>query len=115
MRHRDSKLNILTLDYDAVQNTTDPVMELNPASDRVVKGILEQAYGVLSAQDSARIIPFAQGFPQMAVLLADARLAEDPQWSSLQDDELLKRLLWGHCAPQKFSASHAASASGRYS
>jgi hypothetical protein len=100
-RHRDSKLNILTLDYYPVENTTDPVMELNPASDSVVKGILEQAYGVLSAQDSARIIPFAQGFPQMAVLLADARLAEDPQWSSLQDDELLKRLLWGHGSPDQ--------------
>jgi hypothetical protein len=44
--------------------------------------------------DLDRIVNFAQGFPQMAVLLAEARLNEDPKIGQLTNDDLANKLLW---------------------
>ncbi len=56
--------------------------------------MLEPVYGK-QIPDLDRIVSFAQGFPQMAVLLADARLEREPDMGRLTDDELARKMLWG--------------------
>ncbi|WP_219834813.1 hypothetical protein [Paenibacillus sp. R14(2021)] len=95
VEHTNSKLSLLTLDFNPDKHDTCPYIEIDPVSDSVIKGILEQAYQGLPKPDIDRIADFAQGFPQMAVLLAEARINFSSQLGSLQNDEILKKLLWG--------------------
>lgn len=94
VRREGSQVSLLTLDYnfDSIaaptvcfrleQMTNDELFEL---LSPVYKNVLP---------DLKRIVDFAQGFPQMAVLLAEARLNEDPRIGSLTEDELASKLLW---------------------
>ncbi|CAM4342161.1 hypothetical protein L1N85_21840 [Paenibacillus alkaliterrae] len=95
VQHTNSKLSLLTLDFNPDKQDNCPYIELEPVSDAVIKGILEQAYHGLPKPDIDRITDFAQGFPQMAVLLAEARINFSSQLGSLQDDEIIRKLLWG--------------------
>jgi len=95
VEHCESQLNLLTLDYDVRRDQRHPLIELAPTSNEVIKKILEQAYPSLPRSDLERIAGFAQGFPQMAALLAEARLADAKSIASLNDDDLVDRLLWG--------------------
>src|SRR5690606_24247326 len=63
------------------------------ANDRI-KEMLEPVYGK-RISDLDRIVSFAQGFPQMAYLLARARLDQSRDMGSLTDDELITKMLWG--------------------
>lgn len=95
INHQDSKLSLLTLDYNPEQTTSGnyPLIRLEPVSDSLIKDILIQAYPSLNDSDIGRIVEFAQGFPQMAVLLANARLQQAENLSNLTDNVLLERLL----------------------
>lgn len=110
VEHADSKLSLLTLDFETGKPSgSHPLIELAPASEDVIRGMLKQAYPGLRDPDISRIVDFAQGFPKMATLLAEARLAEEPTIGSLSDDVLLKRLLWGR-APSNADAYKVISA-----
>jgi hypothetical protein len=94
--HEDSKLNLLTLDFiQEQQGQNCRYIQLEGASETVIKGVLKDAYPALSGSDISRIYEFSQGFPQIAVLLAQARLNEEPDIGNLKDDILVKKLLWG--------------------
>ena len=68
-----SNISLLTLHYNPDKDSdTDPV-QLGLMSDDLIKSMLEPVYGE-KISDLDRIVSFAQGFPQMAVLLAKARL-----------------------------------------
>jgi len=96
INYTDSKLSLLTLDFSPEQIHTEyPYIKLKPVSIEVIKGILRQAYPELREPDIDRITDFAQGFPKMAVLLAKARLNEEPDIGSVKDDILVNKLLWG--------------------
>lgn len=96
VEHSDSQLSLLTLDFNPERpQARHPYIELKPTSNQVIKEILKQAYPGLPDPDIDRISEFAQGFPLMAVLLADARLSNDSNIGSLNDDVLVDRLLWG--------------------
>lgn len=92
-----SRLSLLTLDYEPVSEqdiTADDIIIL-PSSE-LVKGIIEQAYqDVLSKEDIERIVEFAEGFPRIAVLLAQARLKDEKNVCRLKDPELVQRLILG--------------------
>lgn len=90
----DSQLSLLTLDYNPDQDSDTPTLVLKPLDDQYIKQMLEPVYKD-TIPDLDRIASFAQGFPQMAVLLANARLNEAPEMGSLTDDDLLHRMLWG--------------------
>ncbi len=90
----DSQLSLLTLDYNPERDTATRTIDLKRLDDRHIKQMLEPNYKD-TIPDLDRIVSFAQGFPQMAVLLADARLNEHPEMGSLTDDDLLKKMLWG--------------------
>lgn len=96
VEHPESLLSILTLDYTPERLQADyPIIELKPASDEVIRKLITQAYQGLPSEDISRIVEFAQGFPLMAVLIANARLNEQTSIGNLEDDELARKLLWG--------------------
>jgi hypothetical protein len=96
VEHSDNQLGLLTLDFNPERpQGSHPYVELKPTSGQVIKEILKQAYPGLPDPDIDRIAEFAQGFPLMAVLLADARLNNEDNIGSLNNDVLVDKLLWG--------------------
>jgi hypothetical protein len=98
IKRTDSKLSLLTLDYNLERTSQTEIIHLKQLPDENIKQMLEPVYGK-EIHDLDRIIAFAQGFPQMAVLLADARLDKDPEMGRLSDDELANKMLWGGREP----------------
>jgi len=95
IEHPDSRLSLLTLDYDPVSNDDYTFIRLEPASDEVITGIIKQSYQGLRDPDIRRIVEFAEGFPKIAVMLAKARLNEVDDMGNLNDNILMEKLLWG--------------------
>lgn len=96
VKRNTSSLSLLTLDYnfDTV-NTSSFVHKLSRMEDDELLQLLNPTYKK-QLPDLDRIVKFAQGFPQMAVLLANARLADDPRVGKLSEDQLANKLLWGN-------------------
>lgn len=94
VRREGSQVRLLTLDYNFDSIAAPTVcFRLEQMTNDELFQLLSPVYNnVLS--DLKRIVDFAQGFPQMAVLLAEARLNEDPRIGSLTEDELASKLLW---------------------
>jgi hypothetical protein len=90
----DSKISLLSLDYnfDTVSAQAN-TFTLEALDDSELLQLLNPIYKD-RLPDLDRITSFAQGFPQMAVLLAEARLNEDPRIGALTEDELANKLLW---------------------
>ncbi|WP_211299148.1 hypothetical protein, partial [Methylovulum psychrotolerans] len=99
VQRTNSKLSALTLDYNLESISNAEEVRLKPFSTSEVKGMLENIYGA-KIPDLNRIAEFAQGFPQMAVLIAEARLNDDTDIGRLTDDDIAKRLLWGKAQQQ---------------
>lgn len=99
IEHPDSRLSLLTLDYDPISNDDCNFIRLEPASEDVIKGIIKQSYQGLRDPDIRRIVEFAEGFPKIAVMLAKARLNEVEDIGNLNDNELMEKLLWGRRPP----------------
>mgnify|MGYP003288526563 CR=1 FL=1 len=95
VQHTRSRLSLLTLDYTPDERSNTPTIRIDPSPDTLIQDILKQVYKHLPAGELERIAQFAQGFPLMAVLLANARLNEEREMGNLRDDILLKKLLWG--------------------
>ena len=89
-----SQISLLTLDYN-MESVSAPTVcfKLGPMTDKELLQLLTPIYKD-QLPDLERIASFAQGFPQMAVLLAEARLTEDPRIGELTEDELANKLLW---------------------
>lgn len=96
----DSRLSLLTLDYDLERTSQTEIVHLKQLPDENIKQMLEPVYGK-EIPDLDRVIGFAQGFPQMAVLLADARLDKEPEMGRLTDDQLAHKMLWGGRQPSE--------------
>ncbi|MEB6592184.1 hypothetical protein MXM82_24095 [Pseudomonas asiatica] len=94
VRREGSQVRLLTLDYnfDSIAAPTVCFKLEQMTSDELLQ-LLSPVYSNV-LPDLKRIVDFAQGFPQMAVLLAEARLNEDPRIGSLTEDELASKLLW---------------------
>ncbi len=101
----NSHLSLITIDYDISQpDTITPIIPIEPELyATVIKEMLQDAYKELSEPDVGRISEFAQGFPQMAVLLAEDRRLEKDTIGYLNDNDLLGKLLWGRGATDKDS------------
>lgn len=89
-----SQLSLLTLDYNLETVSSDTrTYHLQPMATEEIKLLINPLYKD-QISDLDRIAVFAQGFPQMAVLIAEARLNDDPKVGELTDDDLVDRLLW---------------------
>ncbi|MCJ7773623.1 MAG: hypothetical protein MUP22_10890, partial [Desulfobacterales bacterium] len=101
IEYPDSRLSLLTLDYNPESSDDDYLIQLKPASDEIIKGIIKQSYPGLQDADIIRIVEFAEGFPKIAVMLAKARLNEVEDMGNLNDNVLMEKLLWGRRPPDK--------------
>ncbi len=93
----NSKINIITIDYN-IENYHGDVLEIKRLSDESVKKILQNNSSFAKLEDLDRIVQFADGFAQMAVMLATARLNFESNIGVLKDDDLVKKMLWGNSA-----------------
>ena len=98
IRHSDSKLSLLSIDFNPEEKYDEcEIFEIKPSKDNtVISGIISNAYPGLSQLDIDRITEFAQGFPQIAVLLAKARIDQHPDIGVLKNDLIMKKLIWGN-------------------
>ena len=97
----DCQFKLITIDYVLTRpgHLESPLIRLEPRDfEDVVKNLLKHSYPDLRQGDLERIAQFAQGFPQMAVLLAKARKQGDSNLGALNDEDLLEKLLWGRDA-----------------
>lgn len=108
IEHPESRLSLLTLDYDPESNE-DCLIELKPASEDVIRGIIKQSYPGLQDPDINRIVEFAEGFPKIAVMLAEALRNNVRDIGNLTDNILMQNLLWGR-RPQNDTALKVISA-----
>ena len=96
IKHPDNLFSLLTLDYNPEPPGADyPIIKLNPVTNDLIKKIIQQSYPGLREPDINRIAEFAQGFPQIAVMFAKARLDWETNIFSLDDRILVDKLLWG--------------------
>ncbi len=89
-----SKLSLLTLDSDLGRIGDGLHIELGRLENPMIKAMLTHYFGN-ALPDIDRIVEFAQGFPQMAILIANARINEEPDLGKLTDDLITRKLLWG--------------------
>jgi hypothetical protein len=96
----NSQISLLTLDYnfETVENNTK-IFKLEAMKDEELILLLSPVYRD-EIVDLDRIVKFAQGFPQMAVLLIEARLGDNLRIGELSDDEIAKKLLWKRNEPE---------------
>lgn len=90
----NSKILLITLDHslDNLTATNDKEWLIGPMETSKIRAMLEPEFGG-KISDLDRVAGFAQGFPQMAVLISRARLANENDVGILNDDELAKKLL----------------------
>lgn len=88
----DSKVILVTLDHGLETLSSSSEYQIKPFDTAHIKALLEPYYGS-RISDLDRVAAFAQGFPKMAVLIAEARLSKDHQVGKLTNDELAKKLL----------------------
>lgn len=93
----DSKLSLITIDFEPqVSGNNKVILVDNKMFIDVTESILNQRYlGYLDSREIKRIANFADGFPQMAVLFAEASLSENGDLSNFLDEDVLKKLVWG--------------------
>jgi hypothetical protein len=95
IEHARCRPSLLTLDFDHQDAPEIPTLYLEKSPDSLIKAMLKEVYTNLPDAELGHIASYAQGFPRMAVLLAEARLNEDPEMGNLRDEVLLDKLLWG--------------------
>lgn len=99
----DSRLTLITIGNDrdttAYAGTDTKLLVIEPTTDEAISTLLETAFGDLGIDDRKFIsTELAQGYPQMAILVAQARIANAPLSARLTP-EVLARLLGRPVAP----------------
>lgn len=89
-----SRVLLISLDYslDNLSSTHGKEWVIGRMEDRKIKAMLEPEFGD-KIPDLERIAKFAQGFPKMAFLISQARLANETDLGKLNDDDLANKLL----------------------
>lgn len=96
----DSSVCLITVDYSPERVQGIPMIRLERLPDEDIAAMLAPVYrDKIDDLELQKIVAFAQGFPQMAVLLASARLNDDPELGILTDDQMASKLLWGNEKP----------------
>ena len=98
IKHAQSRLSLLTVDSEVPEVLPPGWIRLEPLNDRLMERIVKKAHGGLNDSSIARIVTFAQGFPQIAALLVQSRRHGEPDLV-VHDDELMNRLIAGREPP----------------
>lgn len=100
----DSNICLITVDYSPERTVETTMIRLDRFSDDVIEAMLSPIYvNNIENFELKKIVRFAQGFPRLAVMLAEARIAEDGALGNLTDDLIAKKLLWGNEQPNAIS------------
>lgn len=97
IRHKSRNLSLLTLDNNPENENegADPeelFKKLDPVSDDVIKKITQHFYPSFNLEELSRVVEFSQGFPQMAMLIAEANLKGRSSIARLDDSSIVKKL-----------------------
>ncbi|MBK9279186.1 MAG: hypothetical protein IPM93_13575 [Candidatus Obscuribacter sp.] len=104
IKRPESKLSLLTIDINPEENPqgADPFIVLHPTSEGTIRKLIQQIFGsVLPSADIDKVVALAHGFPQIAWLIAEAHKEGVVDSSSLRDDHLFERLVWGRSNKDK--------------
>ncbi len=92
------RLALITMSYE-VGRLPIPTVELNaePLERETIEEILHQEYPGIPSEVTRRLSEFADGYPHIAVLLADQYVVEGSTgaYFSVSDDTLMQRLIGG--------------------
>lgn len=96
VRRTESRVSLVTIDHEVPSSTRrdDGLLLIEQASDAVVEKMILQIVPDIASEDHRRLLKFARGYPQMAILLGQAWLNEMPI-AAATDDELVDRILLG--------------------
>lgn len=91
-----SNVSLITIDHEAVPigRNDKTVLYIEQASTSVIEGMVGQILPNLPSEDHRRLVRFAQGFPQIAILVGQA-WSRDASIASATDDELFDRIILG--------------------
>lgn len=98
VKRPESNLSLLTIDINPEESTSDsaPRIILQPMPSDTINKLLQQIFrAVLPSSDIEKVVSLAQGFPQIAYLIAEAHNEGVVNSTSLRDDLLFQRLVWG--------------------
>lgn len=95
--HVDSRLSLITIgndrDLSAYAGTDTQLLSIEPTKDEVISELLEAGFREISVEDRKFIsAELAQGYPLMAILVAQARKANAPLSARLAPEVLSKLL-----------------------
>lgn len=96
IRHKTRNLSLFTLDNNPENENDDSeelFKKLEPVSDDVIKKITQHFYPSFNPEEISRVVEFSQGFPQMAMLIAEANLEGRSSIARLDDSSLVKKLI----------------------
>ena len=92
VKRAGSRVSLITIDHEVspADRRDDSTLQVDRADDTVVEGMIKQIVPDLPGDDHRRLVRFAQGFPQMAILLGQAWL-KDASIAAATDDDLFDR------------------------
>jgi hypothetical protein len=105
VEHQDSRFSLLTIDYDPTHKPggAAPLVTLDALDKEGIQSIIkEDAVGV-GEDEVRRLAAFAEGFPRIAVLFKDADVTSEGLATTLDDEQLVERLVWGREQPDQKS------------
>lgn len=93
VRHAESRLSLITigndLDQSAYAGTSTRLLKIEPANAELIQALLDATFPTLSPETRTFIAhEWAQGFPQMAIRVAEARLGNEPPSARLSQKML---------------------------
>ncbi len=98
LAERGPRLALITMSYE-VGRLPRPTVELRaePLEEESIEKVLQLEYPGLPSLSARRLAEFADGYPHIAVLLADQYIVEGSPEShySVPDDRLMNRLIGG--------------------
>ena len=90
-----SRLSLLTLDDDIPPGVLDETtIKVNEAPSAVVEAIIDQTSPNLPSEDRRRLVHFSEGFPRIAIDIAQAWKRSKPI-AHAQDDDIVDAFVWG--------------------
>ena len=96
VRRSSSRLSLITIDHEIPRGSLPPGTHLiESASTAVVETLIKSLQPGLPTEDVRRLVKFANGFPQMAVLSALAWVADIPL-ATVATDVLIEQVVIGN-------------------
>lgn len=108
-RRVPSSIALLTIDYNNDESSGSDELVIPPASENVIGRIIKNGWPKIEAENLAKIIQYAEGFPLIAVTLAADADRGVNNLGRLNDDSIKRKLLGDNASEQDLLAIEALS------